>query len=86
MTKNVLLRDVRESDLPIFSEYQLDPVANHMAAFTAKDPADRDAFNAHWSEILGDATVNTIAGKVHLTSTKSYGQTVALRRKSLLWT
>jgi RimJ/RimL family protein N-acetyltransferase len=40
-----------------FFEQQLDPAANRMAAFTAKDPADRDAFMAHWTKILGDDTI-----------------------------
>jgi len=41
---NIALRDVMMSDLPIFFDQQLDPDANHMAAFTAKDPSDKDAF------------------------------------------
>src|SRR5712692_7641083 len=57
LTGEVLLRDVTESDLPIFFEHQLDPDANHMAAFTARNPADRDAFMAHWTRILGDQTI-----------------------------
>lgn len=57
MPSCVLLRDVTERDLPIFFEQQLDPAANHMAAFTAKDPADREAFAAHWTKILGDDSV-----------------------------
>jgi len=56
-TADMLLRDVMRSDLPIFFDQQLDPDANHMAAFTAKDPSDRDAFLAHWSRILGDGTI-----------------------------
>ena len=28
-----------------------------MAAFTAKEPEDRDAFMAHWTKILGDETI-----------------------------
>jgi hypothetical protein len=28
-----------------------------MAAFTTKDPADRDAFMARWTRILGDETI-----------------------------
>src|SRR5262245_2129280 len=56
MTSDVLLRDVTETDLPIFFEQQLDPAANQMAAFTAKDPADRGAFMAKWAKILGDAS------------------------------
>ena len=46
-----------KDDLPIFFEHQLDPDANQMAAFTAKNPADREAFTAHWTKILGDATI-----------------------------
>lgn len=53
---NVRLRDVIETDLPLFYEYQLDSTANFMAAFTAKDPSDRKAFDAHWSKILSDET------------------------------
>ena len=56
LTGDVQLRDVRESDLPIFFEQQLDADANYMAAFTSKNPADRDAFMAHWHKILSDET------------------------------
>jgi RimJ/RimL family protein N-acetyltransferase len=56
MTVDLFLRDVVEADLPIFFEYQLDPEANHMAAFTSKDPTDRDAYMAHWHRIMADAT------------------------------
>jgi RimJ/RimL family protein N-acetyltransferase len=51
VTGQVELRDVAESDLPIFYEHQLDPEANRMAAFVARD---RDAFMAHWARILVD--------------------------------
>ncbi|MCP4251102.1 MAG: GNAT family N-acetyltransferase [bacterium] len=57
MASGVLLRDVTDDALPTFYEQQLDPVANHMAAFTAEDPADQDAFAAHWAKIRGDDTV-----------------------------
>lgn len=57
MTSGVLLRDITEADLPIFFEQQLDPAANHMAAFTARDPADKDAFMRHWARIMSDDTV-----------------------------
>jgi RimJ/RimL family protein N-acetyltransferase len=53
----VILRDVREDDLPVFFEQQRDPDANFMAAFTAKDPNDRGAFDAHWQKILGDDAI-----------------------------
>lgn len=54
---DIQLRDIRESDLPIFFEQQLDRVANHMAAFTCADPTDERAFRAHWAAILGDAAI-----------------------------
>src|SRR2546427_7617245 len=56
-TTEIVLRDVAETDLPIFFEHQRDPAANFMAAFTSRDPADRDAFAAHWKRILNDDTV-----------------------------
>ena len=52
---SVRLRDVVEDDLPIFFEHQRDPVANEMAAFSARD---RQAFTEHWTaNILGDDAV-----------------------------
>ena len=50
----LLLRDVVEDDLPQFFDFQLDPEANHMAAFIARDPTDRDAFIVHWKKIMAD--------------------------------
>ena len=38
---NVQLCDVSFDDLQTFFEMQLDPIANRMAAFTAKNPSDR---------------------------------------------
>ena len=37
MTINVVLRDVLDDDLTIFFKHQLDPGANHMAAFMPRD-------------------------------------------------
>lgn len=54
MTSDVRLRDVIEGDVPIFFEQQLDPDANQMAAFPARD---RQAFTAHWVKIMGDPTI-----------------------------
>ena len=45
------MREVSDDDLPIFFEQQLDQEANHMAAFTAENRADRGAFDAHWAKI-----------------------------------
>ncbi len=51
------LRNVIETDLPIFFQHQLDPQASFQAAFISRDPADRKAFDAHYAKILGDETV-----------------------------
>lgn len=48
------LRSVVPADLPIFFVQQLDPSANWMAAFTTKDPVDRQAFDIHWEKVLAD--------------------------------
>ena len=57
--KTVNLREVLPEDIPIFFQQQLDPEANFMAAFTAKDPTDRSAFDRHWEQILADdSTLN----------------------------
>lgn len=80
MVENVELRKVQDSDRPIFFEQQLDPVANQMAAFTAKDPADEEAFEAHWAKITNDEriTIRTILynGQVagHIESFERFGQ------------
>ncbi|WDV50769.1 GNAT family N-acetyltransferase [Streptomyces coeruleorubidus] len=54
---NVELRQVHDSDLPVFFRQMNDPEALHMAAFAPKDPADRDAFDAHWARIRSSADV-----------------------------
>ena len=57
MQGNVQLRTVTGDDLKIFFQNQLDPEANYMAAFTAKDPKDKETFNAHWAKIMADEAV-----------------------------
>jgi RimJ/RimL family protein N-acetyltransferase len=47
----IALRPVHDSDLPVFFRQMNDPESLRMAAFTPKDPADRDAFDAHWKRI-----------------------------------
>ena len=53
----VVLRDMIDDDLAIFFEQQLDAIANQMAAFTAKEPANHAAFMAHWAKVRADAAV-----------------------------
>lgn len=77
---HVRLREVRASDLPIFFDQQLDESANHMAAFTAKNPTDQESFMAHWARILSDETIITrtilLDGQVagHVGSFEQFGQ------------
>ena len=79
LSSTVLLRDVTIEDIPVFFMQQLDEAANHMAAFTAKNPADEAAFLAHWAKILGDKTIinKTIlwGGQVagHIASFEQFG-------------
>lgn len=53
-TAGVTLRDVADTDLPVFFEQQREPEANRMADFA---PREREAFLAHWAKIRSDPTV-----------------------------
>jgi RimJ/RimL family protein N-acetyltransferase len=57
---HVVLREVHDSDLPVFYRQLNDPEALRMAAFTPEDPADRDAFEDHWKRIRSTSLVRTI--------------------------
>jgi RimJ/RimL family protein N-acetyltransferase len=54
MADTIQLRDVIETDLPIFFEQQLDPEATQMAAFPVRN---RDVFMIHWKRIIVDESV-----------------------------
>ncbi|HSK89196.1 MAG TPA: GNAT family N-acetyltransferase [Anaerolineales bacterium] len=54
MENNVRLRDVIETDLPIFFEQQLDPEATAMAALPSRS---RETFMAHWTRITVDDSI-----------------------------
>jgi RimJ/RimL family protein N-acetyltransferase len=56
MAGEITLRAVVDSDLPVFFAQEQDPDAIWMAAFTPQNPADRDAFMAHWARNRADAT------------------------------
>ncbi|MGW4821252.1 GNAT family N-acetyltransferase [Streptomyces sp. NPDC004227] len=53
----VVLREVHDSDLPVFFRQMNDPEALRMAAFTPKDPADHEAFEAHWRRLRASSVV-----------------------------
>ena len=52
-----VLRELRDEDLAVLLEQWADPVAAQMAAFTAPDHMDRDAFERRWSRLRADETV-----------------------------
>ena len=56
-TMSVRLRETIESDIADFFDHQRDPDAIRMAAFTSRDPNDRDAFVARWARARADDTV-----------------------------
>jgi RimJ/RimL family protein N-acetyltransferase len=52
-----VLRELRDEDLPVLFEQWADPVAAHMAAFTAPDHMDREAFGRRWARLRADESV-----------------------------
>jgi RimJ/RimL family protein N-acetyltransferase len=56
-----VLREVWDEDLAVLFEQWADPVAAHMAAFTAPDHMDRDAFERRWVRLRADETLITRA-------------------------
>jgi RimJ/RimL family protein N-acetyltransferase len=52
-----VLREVGDEDLAVLFEQWADPVAARMAAFTAPDQMDRDAFELRWSRLRADESV-----------------------------
>lgn len=53
------LRDVRDEDLDVLFEHWVDPESNLMAAFTAEDPIDREAFDVRWAKLRGNEANTT---------------------------
>ncbi|MEV6236041.1 GNAT family N-acetyltransferase [Lentzea sp. NPDC051838] len=64
MISDVTLRPIEDGDLDTIFEFSRDPESVWMAAFTAKDPDDREAFDAHWSKIRAreDVTNRVVVG------------------------
>jgi RimJ/RimL family protein N-acetyltransferase len=59
----LVLRALDDADLDRIFEWERDPTAVAMAAFTRADPSDRAAFDAHYARIRGnpDVLVRAIA-------------------------
>lgn len=72
----VVLREVHDSDLPVFFRQLNDPEAARMAAFTVEDPADWDAFDALWKRIRssGDVARTVLADGDVVGSAAVYGE------------
>ena len=51
------LRPFEAADLPTLFAHQLDPEANHMAAFTAENPQDEEAFRIKMRSIMANPEV-----------------------------
>ena len=62
----VILREVIDSDLPIFFEHQRDPEAVQMAAFPSRD---QEAFVTHWAKLRRKPSniIRTIVGDGQVT-------------------
>jgi [ribosomal protein S5]-alanine N-acetyltransferase len=54
----IVLRKTEIADLEFLFEFQLDQEANHLAAFTSKDPADKSAYIQKYSKFLSNPTIN----------------------------
>jgi RimJ/RimL family protein N-acetyltransferase len=53
----VELRSICEADLDTLFEYQSDPTANYMAAFTSKEPHTRATFGLWWGRLMANDAI-----------------------------
>ncbi|MEO6693863.1 MAG: GNAT family N-acetyltransferase [Ignavibacteria bacterium] len=61
----ITLVKTEQDDLNSFFQFQLDKEANYLAAFTSKNPNDKDAFIKKYSKHLTDPTINMQTIKVN---------------------
>lgn len=54
----IILRKTIVADLEHFFIFQLDEEANHLAAFTSKDPTDKPAYLQKYTRHVNDPTIN----------------------------
>ncbi len=70
--RQLKLRQTEHSDLALLFQFQLDKEANYLAAFTPKDPTNKEAYFEKFTKLLNDPTINmqtilvgeTIAGSI----------------------
>jgi RimJ/RimL family protein N-acetyltransferase len=63
----VALRPIEDADLDAFFEQMRDPESVRMAAFTAKNPDDRAAFDVHMAEVRASEAITravTVDGRL----------------------
>lgn len=58
-TTHITLTETIENDLNAFFEFQLNEEANYLAAFTQKDPSDKQAYIEKYTRNLHDPTTFT---------------------------
>lgn len=61
----ITLAETVKDDLNAFFEFQLDPEANYLAAFTAKDPTDKVAYLEKYTKHLADPAIHSRTIKVN---------------------
>ncbi|MBH8571129.1 GNAT family N-acetyltransferase [Microvirga sp. STS02] len=64
MTTNITLTKTVRNDLDMLFEFQLDEEATRLAAFTSKDPSNKEAYIEKYSTHLADPTINMQTIKV----------------------
>lgn len=57
INSKIILTKTEKEDLNTFFQFQLDKEANHLAAFTAKDPNDKTAYIEKYTKFLTDPTI-----------------------------
>src|SRR5262245_66289298 len=57
----ITLRPFADGDLDALFEWESDPRAVQLAAFTRADPSDRGAFDAHYERVRSDPSATLLA-------------------------
>lgn len=55
---NLILKQTTKKDLNQLFLYQKDEISNQMAAFTAENPNDKEAYMDKWSKIIENPAIN----------------------------
>ena len=58
-TTELKLRTTTLKDLETLFVFQLDKESNYLAAFTSKDPSNKEAYIEKWTSLLANKTINS---------------------------